>query len=127
MKVSNRTILVFLILVMTSSCVLIDQWGDMSDKQRMLFVVSAYNGQYAILASDWQYYEALSVEQQRLLRWRRQLLIGAYKLVQRYVDHYQTHNERDVDLENQIIDVIKQISEAVVAPQEFEATQAEVL
>lgn len=116
----KRTITAALLLAMLSGCVLLDKWEQMSDKQKVLFVVGAYNVQYAILKSEWVHYAELSPERQKLLRWKKQVLVEVYALVQEYVALYDGSAVRSVPLEERILEVLALVINRVAPPPDFD-------
>lgn len=114
---AKRTIAVLMVL-MLSGCALLDTWESMSDKQKVLFVVSAYNGQFAILKAEWAQYDSRSQEQQKLLRWKKKVLVEAYKLVQEYIALYEGSAVRSVTLEERILEILGLVINATVPPLE---------
>jgi hypothetical protein len=85
----------------------------MPPKQKALWMMSTYNGEYVqFLAQAQKYYDPQTTDAQRaVLRWKRKLLSEAYHLIASYIEKIES-GENPVKLENQIIGVLNSLLSA---------------
>ena len=98
-----------LMLCMMTGCSLITKFQEMPAKQRVLWFMRTFNAEYMDVCQAAQIYGLLSVEQQKIVRWKHKLLMEVYPLIKAYLMAIEAGNDVAVAEEDAITALLNRI------------------
>lgn len=121
-----KTILIVSAVLCLGGCALVGLFQNMEPRQKALWFMSTYNGEYVELMQQARYYNQLPPELQKVLRYKKYLLSQAFHLINEYLQALDVEQEPPVELEDRITDLLNKIMEVEMsgAPEEFESSSA---
>jgi hypothetical protein len=103
-----------LALVLMSGCALLRQIGDMSPKQKAVWMMSTFVAQLNALKTEarWYWSDQVSDADRLVMRWKMTLLQKAYPLIKGYADAAERGEDPGLVSEDTILDLINQVIDA---------------
>jgi hypothetical protein len=110
----RRLLTIALALMLMSGCALIRQIGDMTPKQKAVWMMSTFNGQIQSLRMQAIHYwdERTSEEARLIMRWKMTLLRKVYPMIKAYAEAAARGEDPGASTETVIIEIINQVLDA---------------